>query len=384
MTKTVNVGMQGQWDLETQEFHGGQSWRQCPNFRADFSVTTNTFGPPKSASDAARAALDHIQHYPPADAAEATKALARFCDWPKSRMLLGNGASEFIDLMMKVLPSGPFRPPPYIATYQEYHRAARAAGRTILQPSASDVGCDDHANYFSKENPVAVSVYIRPNSPTGECITLSKLEEVLWASPSMSVIVDESFLPFSGPSWRDISALNLIDRFPRRLVVIQSWTKLWSCPGIRLGSVCASGELIKEIKRLQTPWSCNSLAQAFTIAAVDDTDYLKRTWQKIPEWRKLTMSYIDRLGWEVYEKSSDWVPWLFIRCPSENDAAIACKAALSVGCPVRHCASYGLPRFIRIAVRQPEHQECLFDSLLAQLNIITDQKTRCKSLPIRT
>lgn len=352
--------MQSQWDLETQEFHGGQSWRNCKNFQADFSVTTNAFGPPKSALEAARDALEHVQHYPAADAGDATNALARFCEWPSSCMLLGNGASEFIDLLMKVLPPGPFYPAPYNATYQEYHRAARATGRRIVSATQSQPE-KDHAEFFAKSD-AAVCVYIRPNSPTGDCFSLPKLEQVLESNLAMHMIVDESFLPFAGPSWRHLSALNLIDRFPKRLIVVQSWTKLWSCPGIRLGSISASNEWIKKIKELQTPWSCNSIAQAFAVAAAGDKSYLNQTWHFIPKWRKTTTDGLKHLGWKYDESAPEWVPWLFVQCPSEQIAATACKTALSVGCPVRHCASYGLPQYIRVAVRQPEYQKSLFNA----------------------
>jgi len=41
-------------------------------------------------------------------------------------------------------------------------------------------------------------------------------------------IIDESFLPFMGPHWCDQSAVRLIEQFGDRLMVIHSWTKIWS------------------------------------------------------------------------------------------------------------------------------------------------------------
>lgn len=353
--------MQGSWDLETQEFHGGQSWRGCDDFVTDFSVTTNAFGPPKSALRAAVDSLSHVQHYPSADASEARDAVSRFCDWSPSRMLVGNGASEFIDLIMKALPEGPFCPAPYIATYQEYHRAARAAGRQILVPDRAECEDNDDSKCTAFKD-ASVVVYIRPNSPTGQCVPLAQLEKVL-ETTTTNIIVDESFLPFFGPKWRDLSALNLIDRFPKRLIVIHSWTKLWSCAGLRLGSVCASSDWIKEMKRLQTPWSCNSMAQAFAIGAATDQEYMEETWRSIRQWRAITMKNVLSLGWKEAICSGEWVPWVLVQCPSKEVASRASKTAFSVGCPVRHCASYGLPDHVRIAVRQPEYQEVLFSEL---------------------
>lgn len=364
------------WDLETQEFHGGQSWRECPNFIADFSVTTTPLGAPPKALQAAQDALKHIHHYPNADASHARTALAKFCNWRASQLLVGNGASEFIDMLMKALPPGPYCPAPYIATYQEYHRAARAAGREMIQPKQDDAEYDVEDGRSSaivsclKQKP-SVMVFIRPNSPTGECISLQHLQAVLDEAPEMKVIVDESFLPFAGKQWNELSALHLIDRYPTRLIVVQSWTKLWSCAGLRLGSMCAGEELIKSLKKIQTPWSCNSIAQAFAVEAVEDRSYLCNTWKNVPLWREMTAGQIQNLGWQVMHKSCDWVPWLLVKCPSKEVAAKACKSALSVGCPVRYCASYGLPQYIRIAVRQPKYQEVLFSEWKKQFPSLT-------------
>lgn len=343
------------WDTETQEVHGGQTWRSCDNFIADFSVTTNAFGPPSSAVQAAHDALLTIDHYPPADNGAATAALASFCKWPSSQLLIGNGASEFIDLIMKALPPGPFKPGPYIAAYKEYNRAAKAADRQILSPDSS--------------SPAALQVIIHPNSPTGHCMSIESLKETIIKNESTFFVIDESFMPFHGPNWRDHSALQLIDHFPDRLIVLASWTKLWSCPGIRIGSLAAAPDWVKTIKKLQTPWSCNTLAQMFTVAAVKDEEYLKKTWECLRIWKKSTIENIEGLGWKVNKDSPDWVPWVFVDTGDEKIAERAVKRAQQVGCPIRPCASFGLPKYVRIAVRRSDHQKVLFGTLAQEFGI---------------
>ena len=107
------------WDPATQEEHGGQSWRLLGKaFVSDFSVTTNGLGTPASGLTAAKDALTWISHYPAANTAHALSALSKFIEWPEDCALVGNGASEFIDLVMQVAPPGPFRLPPPITTYR--------------------------------------------------------------------------------------------------------------------------------------------------------------------------------------------------------------------------------------------------------------------------
>ncbi|CAN8068788.1 unnamed protein product [Agarophyton chilense] len=343
------------WDTETQEVHGGQTWRQCPNYTADFSVTTNALGTPASATVAAvRSVVEDIHHYPAADTREALEALSTFTHWPVDRLLIGNGASEFIDLVMKVLPFGPFKPGPYKAAYMEYNRAAIAAGRTVLSA-------------FS-EDPAAVTVLIHPNSPTGDFMSLDAIRSMMDTTTG-SLVIDESFMPFLGPDWHKHSALSLIDEYPDRLFVLASWTKLWACPGIRLGSIAASRDWIKRIKKMQTPWSCNSPAQAFMTAACNDMNYMKETWEILPEWRRLTEQRVRHLDWRVNEKSPIWVPWVFATLPDAKMAERASQSAQAAGCPVRLCTSFGVPECLRIGIRKPEHQKVLFKAWEIEFSI---------------
>lgn len=328
------------WDPETQEEHGGQTWSQLGDrFVCDFSVTTNAHGAPESAVGAARTALAEIAHYPAADCRAALDALAVFCDFSADRMLLSNGASEMIELLMRAAPTGGFCASPYDAAYMEYVRAAKVAGRAVVE-SHRDAG---------------VSVVIHPNSPTGDCMDLDDLRKYVEEAKGL-VVVDESFIAFQGPDWHDHSALKLVDDFPDKLIVLFSWTKLWACPGLRIGSVAASKDWIVKIKSMQAPWSCNSLAQDFLASACADEKYMRRTWSTLPEWKQEQEDRVKKLGWSVNKKSPKWVPWVFFECPSEEVAKRASDVAFEAGCPVRLCKSFGIPKCIRLGVRKPEHQ----------------------------
>jgi histidinol-phosphate/aromatic aminotransferase/cobyric acid decarboxylase-like protein len=361
------------WDVETQEVHGGQTWRALgASLVADFSVTTNALGTPRPALEAAADALRDVHHYPAADCADAAASLAAFCAWPQSQLLLGNGASEFIDLVMRAAPPGPFRPGPYPAAYMEYNRAAKAAGREVLAAAHKDAPAleqqqEQEQGQEQKQRhvvvPAAVTVIIHPNSPTGHCMSLTEMEEmIVKASDEEGIfVIDESFIVFYGEDWRSQSALSLIDKYPEKVLVLSSWTKLWSCPGLRLGSIAASASWTRRLKRLQTPWSCSSIAQAFFVAACADTAYLRATWATLPGWKDMTNARVRALGWRVNESSPLWVPWTYVDCGGSAEvAAKAAEVAHKSGCPVRLCATFGTPSCIRLGIRGPAAQDVLF------------------------
>eukprot|EP00166_Cyanidium_caldarium_P000096 ctg_1014.g327 len=164
----------GAWDTDTQEVHGGQTWQLCGDaFVEDFSVTTNALGAPAAALTAARDALDRVHHYPPADCAKALAHLSEFMGkWPTDQLLLGNGASEFIDLVMRVATregGGAYRAGPFEAAYREYDRAATAADRPTYSWHQVQRGLPDGHR-------IGVTVIIHPNSPTGDFTPLDQLE----------------------------------------------------------------------------------------------------------------------------------------------------------------------------------------------------------------
>ncbi|KAM3567865.1 hypothetical protein VYU27_009998 [Nannochloropsis oceanica] len=179
---------QGRWDRTTQTYHGGQDWRNIGNFIEDFSVTTNGLGTPVKALEAARKAVDEIGHYPPADFEPAISHLASFL-WPgkeeggreggevhKPLLLLGNGASELIDLVVRQATPGKWKPGDTATQYKEYERSAKAAGFTTTDatdPSAS------------------LLCMVNPTNPTGDYLTVEKVIALLPPSlpPSLLTIL---------------------------------------------------------------------------------------------------------------------------------------------------------------------------------------------------
>eukprot|EP00767_Chilomastix_cuspidata_P001376 gnl/Chilomastix_cuspidata/1490.p1 GENE.gnl/Chilomastix_cuspidata/1490~~gnl/Chilomastix_cuspidata/1490.p1 ORF type:complete len:437 (-),score=155.20 gnl/Chilomastix_cuspidata/1490:535-1845(-) len=342
-------------------FHGGQSWRHAPNYIEDMSVTTNGIGPPDSAKRAALEAMEHIGHYPDQRNADTLRAVAAFLGVSMDTLVLGNGASELIDLVIRSC-EGPFREGPFRAQYSEYRRVAANCGFDVVPWGAGGAG---------------VTTIIRPNSPTGDFMPLAEVREHLRADAGVFVF-DESFLPFLGRTWLQESALRLVDEFPERVFVIHSWTKIFGCPGIRIGSVCASAAAARRVERIQVPWSVSVPAQAFLAAAAADTRYLERTWEFIAANKAKIEAALAALNAALAATGKDtqllanadspaWVPWLFIRTPSEAVAKAAHDAAFECGVPIRWCVDHGLPECVRLGIRDERAHGPLFAALRAAL-----------------
>lgn len=361
----------GKWDEEAQTFHGGQDWN-TDNFVEDFSVTTNPLGTPAKALARATASMSHVCHYPPADFEPAKTDLAKWLfpkgnDWEDghARMTLGNGASELIDLVIRDGKGGHWKPGGDNSMhmgktqYKEYERSATAAGYTTVP--ADTPGAN-------------LTCLVNPNNPTGDYKSIEDLKTYLEnvCDDGSHAIIDESMQLWVGPHWREDSLLTQSDWIAEMekqrgisIFIMHSWTKIWSCTGLRLGSVIApSTSSINRIKKKQVPWSVNTMALEFLSEVVKDEEYMQQTWDLTPVWRQHTIDELAKLlpSWQCHGKP--YLSWLWVDTGSVEMAERACDLCKAAGLPVRSGKpGYEMPTYIRLAVRTPENLALLMKAL---------------------
>ncbi|CAJ0648705.1 8043_t:CDS:2 [Entrophospora sp. SA101] len=344
------------WDTKSQQFHGGQDWKFLDNFVEDFSVTTNALGTPKEALKASKDSVDTCHHYPPANQEPAKTSLAKFL-WPDDyqthhdRLLLGNGASELIDLVVRLAPKGTWKPGPWDVQYKEYQRSAETNGRIIL--GSNEV------------KPATLTCIVNPCNPTGDYKNVEELKQ--WIKENVEdggvVIVDESMQPWLSENFRPDSLtsqheflLKFYETNKVSVYIIHSWTKFWSCTGLRLGSVvCPTSKHCDDLKRIQVPWSVNTPALAFLDNVVKDQTYMKNTWELTPKWR---LELIEKL--KKVSNSLEFLSWVWIDMRTIEIAESAVNKAKLSGVPVRSGRpGYNRPTFVRVAVREPSKVDIL-------------------------
>ena len=319
-------------------------------------------GSPAKAEAAARSAP--IDHYPPANFEPHLSHLAEFL-WPGKALeshaclQLGNGASELIDLVIRSCATvGTWRPGPSIVQYEEYKRSSEACGfvRTSADDDSADLMC-----------------LVNPTNPTGDYMHIDALKSYIKkrCRRGSCVLVDESMQPWVGENWREDSLISQTEWRRKMSVedginvfVIHSWTKVWSCTGLRLGSVIApTSGFMTAIKSKQVPWSVNAMALAFLSEACRDKEYLETMWKVTSEWRRRQVEEIGNLfpSWRCV--GEPFLSWVWIEMPDENAAEKAVNVARQNGTPVRWGKpGYKLPKMVRIAVRSPEQSVHLFSA----------------------
>ena len=310
-----------------------------------------------------------IGHYPPTQKAS-QQALSKFLFHSPShfsRILLGNGASELIDLLIRRSTPGTFHTGPWDVQYKEFERSVAVHGR------------HRQIKWDSKEKADLICM-VNPCNPTGQYMPVDALTN--WLSERINdhgtIIVDESMQPWVGRNFRQDSLLSqrdfivtMLESRNVQVFVIHSWTKIWCCPGLRLGSCVAPTEAIaSQCRTLQVPWSVNVMALSFLNNVVNDTKYLEKTWSETCVFRKDQCEAISNAMKDVPDEKK-WIlkgemfnSWIWIDTRSVEVATKAVKLAAEAGTPIRPGVhGYDRPTFIRIAVRQPEHFKHLMEAI---------------------
>ncbi|MBD3878997.1 MAG: threonine-phosphate decarboxylase [Quinella sp. 1Q5] len=332
--------------LERYE-HGGQVYDAAGKTGSwlDFSANINPLGLSEKVLRTLEENLRGVVNYPDPQAVELKRAISERYDVPERNLVLLNGAAEFFYLYLNT--TRPRRVIIPVPSFSEYERAARAASCDVeLVITKAE---DNFALDVSRLRADCVIIG-RPNNPTGNVITM---EEILRLAKVSSVIVDESFIDFL-----DAESVRLL--VSEKISVVQSLTKIFAIPGLRLGFAVVEENLARRLNLSKDVWNVNFLAQKAGVAALTDEDYLRRTRAWLAAEKNFFVERLSNLrGVEVFPPSVNFV--LFRHEQSER----ILKELRREKILLRSCANFaGLDgSYLRSAIRSREENLKLFNEL---------------------
>jgi histidinol-phosphate/aromatic aminotransferase/cobyric acid decarboxylase-like protein len=325
---------------------------------SDFSVNTNPYGPSEGMRAAIGAAA--IERYPDPTGLRAREALGRWLELPASGIGLGNGAAELLWTLARVVArpgmTALFAEP----TFSEFRRACVASGMNVVEwrARAEDGFALDLAAIGRRADEARAGiVYLcTPNTPTGATLAAAEVASWAEANPARLVVLDQSFLSLSDRA--DDAGVDV----PPNVVRIRSLTKEHAIPGVRVGYLIARAELVARLEEQRPAWMTSAGAQAAAIAAAREQGFVEQSRQRLLRDRARLLVELRTLGLEAFDSSA---PFCVVRV---GDAA-GLRRRLLAGqrILVRDCASFGLPEFVRLAVRPEPDIARLVRALAAEL-----------------
>lgn len=301
------------------------------------------------------------ERYPDARAAELRAALAARSGARPEQILVGTGSDEVIALLLTALdrPREGARRTAIVApspTFVMYRLSARARGLQVVEVPLDrdwdlDVGAMQRAIDFARPHVVFLA---SPNNPTGNRMSLDRIEAVARAASDALVVVDEAYVDYA-----DGDQLALLAH--PNVAVMRTLSKI-GFAALRVGWLVGPEALVREVDKVRQPFNVPSPSQRLaTVALTELGDEIARIVAAVRSERARVAAALARTG-GVSVAPSD-ANFLWVETP--GSAADVHRRLSEQGVLVRSFAHAGgrLARRLRITIGTPAENDRLLEVL---------------------
>jgi threonine-phosphate decarboxylase len=265
--------------------HGGNIFDKAKDLGCDpmdildMSSNVNPLGPMPGLMNHLHEHLAQIIALPEAGAGSIIQAFSNHHGIDPKKVLAGNGSTQLIYTLPAALKArqalilGP--------TYSDYADACRMHG-VDFRFALSDEKTSFCHTLVAMDLVSSDTVFIcNPNNPTGALIPSDTIEALCRRYPQIRFIIDESYLPFVPEG----ESKSLVKSTLPNVIVLNSMSKIFRIPGLRIGFVVAHPDIIDKISHYSLPWSVNTLAQVAV-------NYLMTQKLEVSEFIEKSRSYL--------------------------------------------------------------------------------------------
>jgi histidinol-phosphate aminotransferase len=262
--------------------------------------------------DARQAVIDGIEHanrYPRASRRAVVDALATKHGVSSDCILLGNGSTEVLQMMVQATAS---RRTKLIAAEPTFEAVTGySLPETYVRESvpldnrlAHDIG---KMRELAERSWDPVLVYVcNPNNPTGTLTPCSEVDEWIESAPeNVRFLVDEAYFEYVNDSEYSSSIKWILDR--PNVVVARTFSKIYGMAGIRLGYGVAHPDTVEHLAQFAADTNTNELALRAGLASLNDQGLVARSVDVNRRGAEIVREVLGELELEVFPSHTNFV-----------------------------------------------------------------------------
>ena len=256
----------------------------------------NPLGPSKKGIAALNGAIKEIYRYPDGAATLLKKGIAEKWDVPQNQVIVGNGSDEIISLLTRalLLPGDEMiMADPSFSIYKLTTLAAHS--KPILIPLTGD-GTHDLTRMANAVTDKTRLIFVcNPNNPTGTIVRHEEVARFVAGLPeSVWVVFDEAYAEYvADPKFP--SSIQLLKRGVP-IIFLRTFSKIYGLAGLRMGYGIGPSDRIDLLNRIRQPFNVNLLAQRAALAALSDTDHIKKSVEINEQGKQYLYRQFDTMG----------------------------------------------------------------------------------------
>lgn len=317
----------------------------------------NPYGPPPEVATA----LGNLKFpyvYPDPESRHLRASLAEDSGLEPEYILVGCGADELIDLIMRCVlePGDKIIDCPPTFTMYEFDASVNAA-LVIKVPRLPDFSLDiaQIVKMVEQEKPKCIFL-TSPNNPDGSVINDEDLLKIL--DLPVLVVLDEAYVEFSSLK----SRMTWVKKHDN-LIVLRTFSKRAGLAGLRVGYGAFPLSIIEYLWRAKQPYNVSVAAEVSACAALQNPTYLESVKNLLLQERERLYNLLK--GVPFLKPFPSHANFIICEVTSGKDAKKIKEDLAKMGVMIRHYDKKELKGYIRISVGKPEHTDALMEGLKA-------------------
>lgn len=321
------------------------------------SANENPFGASPRVGEAIAAELASLHRYPATDHKILREEIARHHDLPADQIICGVGSDEILHLAAQAY-AGPGDEVVYTEHgFSVYPIVAQAAGATPVTAPERERVADVDAILKACSEKTKIVFLANPNNPTGTMIGGNEVARLAEGLPNRCLLVlDGAYAEFvegfDGGASLAASRPNVL--------MTRTFSKLYGLGGLRVGWGFGPREVIDTLTRIRGPFNLSNLQIAGAVAALEDTEFTRKTLDENNRNRAMLAAGLAALGIPSDTSSANFI---LARFASAEEADAAFHHLGKQGLIVRQVGGYGLPEALRITVGTEENCRAVLAAL---------------------
>ena len=306
-------------------------------------------------------AIGEIARYPDGNGFELKQKLAARYGVDMGAIVLGNGSNDVLELVASAF-LGPGRASVMSQhCFAVYPLATQARGARIIAVPARNHAHDLDAMAKAIDDETFVAWVANPNNPTGTFARQEEIEAFLKRVPErVIVVVDEAYNEYLAPELRS-DGVKLVKRHPN-LVITRTFSKAYGLAGLRVGYALAHASVADVMNRVRQPFNVNSVALSAAAAALDDMEFVARSYAENLQGMRQLEEGAARLGLDYIPSHGNFITIRVGKAPEVY------RKLLKRGVIVRPVGGgYQLPEHLRVTVGTAAENDKFLSALTASL-----------------
>ena len=317
----------------------------------------NPLGPSPKAVEAIRDALARVNRYPDSQGHDLRRALADRLRFPPEQVVLGNGSTELVEILAKMLLSPERGAVVAAQSFIMYSIAVKAMGAPLRLVPLVDHRHDLEGMAAACDDTTALVYVGNPNNPTGTYVDRAAFSAYFRRVPGhVLTVVDEAYRDYVEPADYPDCLDEL--REGRNVVVLRTFSKIYGLAGMRIGYAVTVKEVARALEGVRSPFNTSVLAQAAALAALEDVDHVARSREENSREVRFLATELSRRGFKYVPTVANF----FLLFTSETGDEVY-QALLGQGVIVRPMQPYGFTHAVRVSVGTRRENERLLEAL---------------------